>query len=120
MSAVTYLTEAKDWARALDKGSDLETLRAIVAGWAPFVPDAALVVDAMDAAAFRVWRDGLALERKGTFAGEEHAVRFGNLVIPTALLNGQLLADQYKVPLGALLLRIQQLGRLDELTQVAA
>jgi hypothetical protein len=115
MRAVTYLTDERDWSRGLDEAKSLETLRAVVAGWMPFVPDALAVVEQMDARDFGAWRAALAAERKGRFAGEDAAQRFGELMIPTALLRASMLARQLHVPVGAMLLRIQDLGKLAEL-----
>jgi hypothetical protein len=117
MSAISYLSEATDWAKGLTEARSLETLRAVVAGWSPFVPEAEAVVNEMDARDFDIWRDGLAKERKGVFAGEDFAGRFGALMMPTALLRGELLAAQYKAPLGAILIRCHETGHLEELTQ---
>jgi hypothetical protein len=118
--AVTYMTEERDWSRALDDAKSLETLRAVVVGWMPFVPDALAIVNRMDSRAFEKWRDGLAMERKGQFAGVEFQERFGALALPTALIRGSQGADRYKVPLGLYLIRVRDHGKLDELTRSAA
>lgn len=112
MSAVGYMTSERDWSKALDEAKSLETLQAVVAGWAPYVPDAQAVVDAMEPSDFERWRDCLAIERKGRFAGEEFAHDFGALLIPGNLIRGSQLADTYKVPLGTALIKLREIGKI--------
>lgn len=112
--SVGYLTDAKDWSRALDGADSIAALQAVCADWMPYVPDAVAVAGKMDAAAFDRWRVGLAKERKRReWRGQmEWVEEFGELVLPTNLLQAAMVAEQYKTPLGVALIQMENAGVL--------
>jgi hypothetical protein len=83
---------------------------AWLAGWMPFVPDALAVVNGMNASAFDEWQRGLRIERKRGFAGEEWIKRFGALLLPEQLIRASLKAHELSVPMGAVLIRMQEVA----------
>ena len=111
MSGVNNYTTEQDWSKGLDSSKTLTALRRFVATWKPYVPDAAAVVKAMNAASFAAWRDGLESERKGIWAGETHTEAFGALLLPTNLMTASEAARHYKVPMGCALIRLHNLKR---------
>lgn len=112
MSCVGYLTDERAWSRALTEAKSLETLRAVVSGWMPFVRDAQAVVEQMGERDFQQFRVGLMDERRGVFAGETWARQFGAVIMPETLIHATLMAQQFGVPLGTALLRMQQEGKV--------
>lgn len=108
--SVGYLTEEKEWSAMLDSAVTVASLRAGVLAWEPFVDDAQSIADTMDDAALISFRAGLKKERKGKFAGEKFLGRFGALLLPKGLMDASLTAEQYKVPFGLALIRMQAAG----------
>lgn len=112
MSAVGYLTEAKDWSRALDGADTLDALRAVCHEWMPYVSDALELAEHMNEGQFQRFRTGLALERRRRkWRGQKgFAEQFGHIVIPDGLLKATLIGESLKAPLGMVLLQLEQAG----------
>jgi hypothetical protein len=104
---------APSWNAGLDGAGSLKELRAFVRGWPTLAPDAIAAARAMKAADWDDWRRGLASERKGEFAGEAWADKFGALLIPRRMLRASALASQFFVPFGVAWIRLRDLNLLD-------
>jgi hypothetical protein len=119
MTPITYTSEQpQDWAEALWRASTLSHLRDVCAAWEKLCPDAKAVVDGMKTREdFRQWRKGLAKERKGEFAGEEFAVRFGALLLPELLLKVGMAAARFNAPWGCTYIRMKEAGQLPKVAQ---
>jgi hypothetical protein len=65
---------------------------------------------------FRQWRKGLAKERKGQFAGEDFAIRFGALLLPELLLKVGMVAVIFNAPWGCAYIRMKEAGQLPKVT----
>lgn len=101
--------EAKDYSRGLDDAADraslLEFLRSLPE---PMVRDALYVAERMTHDDFDQFRVGLAKERRGEFAGEDYARRFGAIYLPVALIGVSQIADEFKVPMCIAYMRLAE------------
>lgn len=115
MKGVHYLTDdpAKEYVADLDRVTNLQELRKLLRDWKPFVgKDAIDAAKAMDDADFTDFRDGLVLERKKKYAGDEWATKFGAIIIPTPMLKASTIAERFKVPWGTAFIRLRDTGKL--------
>lgn len=102
------LEKPEAYATMLPKCTTLEQLRAHVLAYEALALDAVPVVQAMTAADFKVWQAGLKKERRGVFAGEEFARRFGAVLMPQPMMTVAMVADEYKVPFNVALMRLRE------------
>lgn len=115
MKPITYYSmQDQDWAEALGAADTLPKLIDLVNEWKELCADARLVAHAMNADDFAVWRKGLAKERRGKFAGEEFATKYGPLSMPAVLFKVSMMASQYHVPWGLMYTRLKETGNLDK------
>lgn len=109
---LNQLSEERDYSRALDAAAQTETpsaFRKAMVDWWRFFPDAKVQARKMDPAALVMFREGLFNERKGKFAGEEWAERFGAILLPKRAMEASQVAQHYHVPWGAAVLRLAEL-----------
>lgn len=117
---IGYLSEPdKDYCRLLDAQKTLPDLRKFVRSYKLIAADALKIVDSMTGSGFRDWRAGLKLERRGKFAGEAWAVKYGAVLMPAIIVQVGLLASDYNVPFGLAYIRMRDAGRLTEAGGVA-
>ena len=111
--AIGYLTDdpAPEYARSLWGAKNLLALRAVLAEYKAIAQDAFKAIPKSEAE-FAEWRRGLALEHKGTFAGEAWAKRWGMVLIPAIMLEASMVAEQFHVPWGCAFIRMRNLGRI--------
>lgn len=111
--SIGYLSEADaDYTKALTDADTLGTLQALVARYAELAADAVPIVEAMTAEDFAAFRKGLKIERRGKFAGDAWAVRFGAILMPMPMMRITMIADQFKCPFGVAYHRLKELGKL--------
>lgn len=90
---------ARAYATGLTDADSLPKLKAFIAAYeTDLVRDAKPIVEAMTEADFKLFRIGLAKERRGRFAGEEWAARFVAVLMPDPMFTISRVADEYKVP----------------------
>lgn len=99
----------QDYAKALTECETLADLRALVDAYRPLVLDAVPVVDAMTEVDFIEWRKGLKLERRGKFAGDDFARKFGAVLMPLPMERITELAREYQAPFGVTWFRCLEL-----------
>lgn len=92
----------------LPKCSTLEQLRAHVLAYEELALDAAEIVHAMTVADFKVWQAGLKKERRGVFAGEDFAKKYGAVLMPEPMFTVAMVAAEYKVPFVVALIRLKE------------
>lgn len=95
------------YSRALENCTTLAELRDLVNQHAEMAVDAKAVVSAMTDADMVEFRRGLKSERKGRFAGERWARRFGAILMPMPMLRVSQIAGEYHVPFAVALKRIK-------------
>lgn len=80
--------------------------------WSPFTTDALLIVrnERFD---FDYFREGLAKEQSGEFAGEAWAERNGAIMLPSRMLRASAIAAEFHVPLSMAMSRLVELKKLD-------
>ena len=114
MTPITYVSEQPtDWSNALAAADSYEKLLRTAEAWQELAGDALETVKAMTPSDFREWRKGFLNERKGKFAGEDFAVKYGNLMMPTLMFKVAIMAIQYQVPWGAMYSRLKETNNLD-------
>lgn len=115
MKPITYTSDQPgDYANALAAADTMQKLMEVVVVWKPLAEDAYRLVHSMTSKDFRAWRKGYASERKGKFAGEEFAVKYGSLMMPTLMFKVAMVAVKYHVPWGCAYLRLKETGTLDK------
>lgn len=115
MTPITYTSnQPADWANAITHATTLDDLRRVVEEWKELVADAHARVATMTEQDFDEWRHGLLKERRGQFAGEAFAARYGDVLMPTVLLAVSFYANQLHVPWGLMYLRLKETGQLQK------
>jgi len=116
---VTYLSDqADDYCRAITKAKTLAELEFVLKDYASLFNDA-WEQRPTNAAEFKAWRKGLAMERRQEFAGTEYMERFGNVLIPELMLHVGAVATKFHVPWGCAYLRMVDVGRIKVVGGVA-
>ena len=106
----SYMGEQdRDYAVALVECETLGDLRALVEAYRPLVLDAVPVVARMTDADFTEWRKGLKSERRGKYAGDDFARKFGTVLMPLPMMRITKLAAQYGAPFGVAYIRCREL-----------
>lgn len=101
---ITYLTEAMEYSDEIDAATTKAELLSVLDDWSPFVPDA--IEAAKVITDFEQFRAFLIAERSGHFAGEDHATKYGHILLPDLLLEAGVLAGQYHAPFGTALIQL--------------
>lgn len=113
MTPITYVSDQPgDYVKALDAADTLPKLRDVAEAWAEIASDAAGIILKMTEEDFAVWRAGLALERRGEFAGEDFAIKYGAVQMPEVLFKVAIIADRFKAPWGCTYIRLKETGNL--------
>jgi hypothetical protein len=111
MMVVTYLSDfAKEYALGLRGCTDLPRLREFALHWGGLCPDAFESVRRMNDEDWPTFKDGLAKESKGKYAGDTWAERYGDILMPALLLRVDVIAQQFGAPWGTAFLRLEQTG----------
>lgn len=112
---IGYVTDdpTPDYNRGLDAAGSPAELRAFLKGWPTLAPDARKCARTLRDDNWQRWRDGLAKERKGEFAGEAWAEEFGDILMPGRMLRTSMVMNQFVVPWGLAWKRLDETGLLD-------
>lgn len=98
-----------DYAKALTTCTNLADLRALVEAYAELAVDAMAQVAAIVEADWPEFARGLKAERRGKFAGEEWARRFGAILMPLPMMKITQIAAQFGAPFGVAWYRCKEL-----------
>lgn len=109
----------KDYVDGLSNAKRLADLQTHVQTYQRVADDAFKITRDMKADDFGSWRRGLVKERKGEFAGEEWAEKYGAVLMPEILMKVGMIADQYVVPWGCAYIRLRDVGRITEPNKIA-
>lgn len=109
----------KDYVDGLSNAKRLADLQTHVQTYQRVADDAFKITRDMKAEDFGVWRRGLSKERKGEFAGEEWAEKYGAVLMPEILMKVGMIADQYGAPWGCAYIRLRDVGRITEPNKIA-
>jgi hypothetical protein len=114
MLVVSYLSDyAREYTIGLRECATLERLREFSMHWASLTNDAWEIVRKMNDRDFGEYWAGARKERRGTFAGEAWAVKYGAILMPELLLRVSLVAMQYGAPWGTAFLQCQRAGLIE-------
>lgn len=108
MSRAFAAEQDQDYTHALTEADTLEDLRALVTAYAPLVKDALPVVQQMTEADFKDWRKGLKSERRGKYAGDDFARRFGAVLMPLPMMRITELKAKFCAPFGVTWFRCKE------------
>lgn len=100
------------YARVIDGARSKDELVAVLEPYALIAYDALLAAAALDD-----WDDfktGLRRERKGHYAGDEWATKYGAILMPEIMMRVSIIAEQYKAPWGTAYIRLVEAGRIKE------
>lgn len=110
---VTMLTEVdQEYMAELRAVTNLGELRAFGLRWLPWAWDGWESIRLMEAEDWVTYQGATAMERRGKFAGEEMAIRFGAIWMPETLLKVSSIALEYKVPFGVAFCQLRAAGRV--------
>lgn len=114
-----YSEPVQEYVKALGAADTLESLQHTVMLYRRIAADAVAVAEKMGTEEFYRWRAGLALERKGKFAGEEWALAFGEIMMPRIMLLVGMAASHFHVPWGVAFIRMKDFGQIVESDGIA-
>jgi hypothetical protein len=103
----------REYAAGLSEVETLEKLRSHIDKWLPLVADAERIVMAMSDSDFQEFKQGLALERRGRFAGVEYAEKYSAIIMPEILFHVTMLGQSYHAPWGLMFLRMAESGLIE-------
>lgn len=117
---ITYISECdRDYARLLALQDTRAKLRKFLQTYRRVADDAYQVSLGMSLGDFRQFRDGLAQERRGKFAGENFVKRYGPVLMPRVLFEVSMIATEFHAPWGCAFLQMVKAGRIVEVDDVA-
>lgn len=99
------------YVKDLDGASSVSELQEALARWPILAADAIEQADAMSGDDWDEFTIGKNAERKGRFAGEEWARKYGAILMPAAMVQPALIAARYFCPFGTAYIRIWQTGK---------
>jgi hypothetical protein len=107
-----YTDPVEAYQRAVSAAKSPLELADAIEPYAEIAPDAVAAVRTIER-----WSDfatGLARERKGHFAGEDWARRYGAILLPEFMFKVSIVAEQFKVPWGLAFGRLRDVGRIQK------
>ena len=101
-SELTRATDGveKRYSDEVTAAQTLALLRAVLTEWAWCTPDALAAATEMEPAEFPVFREGWEKEKRGQFAGEDFAAKWGMILLPEHMIRTTIIADHFTVPWG--------------------
>jgi hypothetical protein len=110
-----YSEPVKPYCAAIAAAKSPEELREKIRGFSLIAWDALKAANGIISGAdWQEWRRGLRIERKGEFAGEEFARRYGAILMPEIMVRVTMLAEQYTAPWGTAYIRAREAGLIVE------
>ena len=110
---VTYLSDIPaEYRAAIDGAVSVSSLIDAIEPFIEVAQDAYVAAVEMSEADFASFRSGLALERAGDYAGDEWGERYAAILLPSRMVEAQLLAAEFGVPWGTAYIRAREAGVL--------
>jgi len=118
---IGYLTEdpARDYAKGLTAATTLDELLKHIGLYDRVAGDAIETASKMTADQFEEFRDGLRKERRGKFAGEDFAIKYGDILMPRVMFKVSMVAEHFKAPWGCVYIRLCDVGQIIEKNGIA-
>jgi hypothetical protein len=108
-----------DYCKGLTAAKTLEALQNHVQTYQRVADDAWKVVKDMGQPAFLSFLNGLRRERRGHFAGEEWAEKYGAVLMPEILMRVSMVANMFGAPWGCAYLQLRAAEKIVERDNVA-
>ncbi|MCR4339125.1 MAG: hypothetical protein NUW01_04465 [Gemmatimonadaceae bacterium] len=112
LEEITYLWEPDGYVAGLTAATNHAALLDHLLAWRPLADDALTAAPAPSA--FKTFRAGLLKERRGQYAGDGWAERYGAILIPYLMLRVSPIADRFGVPWGTAYIRLRDEGYITE------
>lgn len=110
-SEITYQTDlVKDYVTGLRNLRTLSEFRSYIEGYKEIAFDAYKKIMRMDQYHFDKFMQGYAKEKSGKYAGKKFSDEYGMIILPRIMLTVGLLAQSFKVPAGAMFIRLKDMG----------
>jgi hypothetical protein len=108
---ITPLSEPiAQYTQELTNCKTLISLQEFLERWGDLAPDAFNVGLTLNEKTFREFLHGFKKERRGIYAGDEWADKYGAILIPELFLFVQMVANEFHVPFGVAFLRLEKEG----------
>lgn len=104
----------KPWSEGLRATTSLDALRSYVETWRELAPDALDLVSQWRNEDFAEFKVVQAKEYRGEFAGEEMAAKYGEVLMPLALIAATAVSGDRGLPEGYCLLELVADGRFEK------
>lgn len=112
MKPINYMSDqANDYSKALGAAKTLNSLRALLDDYHTIAADACAAAP-QDEEEFAEFFAGLLKERKGKFAGEAFAQKYGAVLMPEIMFRVGMIANKFGAPWGLAFLRAKEVGRI--------
>lgn len=112
MVEINYETELFDsYKRDLYSCTDVQSLRNLVERYRCFSPDLS-TVELTGEESFKEFEEGRALERVGTFPGEEWCSKYAPLIFPVYIAWAQFYANKFECPWGVAYFKLCENGSI--------
>ena len=118
---IGYLTgdPARAYAKGLKAARNVEELVTHIGLYDRVAADALDVASRMSMTDFLEFKAGLAQEQRGTFAGEDFAKKYADVMMPRVMFEVSMTAEQFKAPWGCAYIRLREVGRIIEKNGIA-
>lgn len=112
MEPISYVSDQTgDYCAALPKCKTLPDLMTLLHSYHTIFADALEAAPTNDVE-FAAFMAGLRKERRGQFAGEDYANRYGAVMMPELMLHVGMVAQKFGVPWGCAFIRLREAGRI--------
>ena len=103
-----------DYLKGVRAAKTLAALQEHVMTYRRVANDAHEIVQKMDQPAFLAFQKGERSERRGKFAGEDWAAKYGAVILPAVLMQIGLIAQHFGAPWGCAFIRCKEEGMIKE------
>lgn len=111
---VSYTSDyLKEYAVGLNECKSRQRLNEFLEHWLHFASDA-YAARPTNEVEFKQFVRGLRSERKGRYAGDEWALRFGAILMPDLMFQVATIAVKFGVPWGLAFIRMQETGLITQ------
>lgn len=108
---ITYISEtAAEYSTELGKIKTLHKLREFIDHWWALCNDAYNIVQGMNAATWKEFKTGWALEKKHEYAGDVWAEKYSAVIMPEILFRVSVVSANFHVPWGTAFIRLKEEG----------
>lgn len=117
---ITYLSEpVADYSKGLNGCASLTELQTFLADWRLLANDALIAAESMNERDWKVYHGGFKSERRGRYAGDAWALKYGAILMPEIMMRVSLVAVHFKTPWGLAYKKCLEHGKIIEQDGIA-